>query len=359
VSPEFWKSKFQKGMLLLLSALAKQGLTIICLEDIHWADPSSLELVRFLLTEIRQPVIFICVYRPIITLFSGHQVNTRPHPYHEIILQDLSRSESQEMVQSLLKAERIPSDLQRFIQAKVEGNPFFLEEAINSLIESDSLIRDNGGWRISQQISKVDISSTIQGLISARVDRLEQESKRILQEASVIGRSFYYAILKKISELKEGIDKSLSGLERLDLIKAKRIQPELEYFFKHALTQEVVYNGLLRKERRKIHIGIGEEIEQLFIDRLPEFYETLSYHFKKGRSISKAIHYLMKSGEKSLARYALDESHQYYTEAYQLIVEIPDKTKSDNELLIDLLMKWALVFYYQGEFGRLPSASRR
>lgn len=298
VSPEFWKSKLQKGMLLLLSALTKQGLTIICVDDIHWADPSSLDLVRFLLSEIREPVIFICAYRPTIKLFTSHQISTLPHPYQEIDLQDLSRSESQEMVQSLLKADRIPSDLQRFIQEKVEGNPFYLEEAINSLIESDFLIRDNDGWRVTKQISDADISSTVQGVISARVDRLEQESKRILQEASVIGRSFYYEILKKISELKGGIDKCLSGLERLDLIKAKSIQPELEYFFKHALTQEVVYNGLLKKERRKIHKRTGQVIEQLFADRLPEFYETLSYHFKMGRSIGKAIHYLMKFGRK-------------------------------------------------------------
>jgi class 3 adenylate cyclase/tetratricopeptide (TPR) repeat protein len=353
VSPEYWKSKLQRGMLTVFSALALRGPTIICFEDLHWADPSTLDLVRFLLTENREPVIFICVYRPTITLFSGHQINTLPHPYDEIILQDLSRSESQEMVQSLLKADKIPSDLQRFIQDKVEGNPFYLEEAINSLIESDFLVRENGGWKITQHISEADISSTIQGVISARVDRLEQESKRILQEASVIGRSFYYEILKKISALKEGIDKCLRGLERSDLIKAKSIQPELEYFFKHALTQEVVYNGLLKKERRKIHGCTGKVIEQLFSDRLPEFYETLAYHFKMGQSTRKAIDYLMKSGAKSLARYALDESHQYYTEAYQLIVGIPDKTESDNELLIDLLMKWALVFYYQGEFGRL------
>ena len=110
------------------------------------------------------------------------------------------------IVQSLLKADRIPSELQKFIRNKVEGNPFYLEEAINSLIESDFLIRDNGDWRITQHIGAADISSTIHGVISARVDRLEQESKRILQEAAVIGRSFYYEILKKVSDLKEEID---------------------------------------------------------------------------------------------------------------------------------------------------------
>jgi len=341
-------------MRTVFSALAQRGPTIICFEDLHWADPSSLDLVRFLLSQIREPIIFICVYRPLITLFSSHQINSLHHPYLEITLQDLSRSDSQEMVESLLKTDAIPKDLQQFIGTKVEGNPFYLEEAINSLIESDFLVRDNGGWRITQQIGEADISSTIQGVISARVDRLEQESKRILQEASVIGRSFYYEILNKISALKEGIDKCLIGLERLDLIKAKSIQPELEYFFKHALTQEVVYNGLLKKERRKIHERIGYVIEKLFKNRLPEFYETLAYHFKMGQSIHKAIDYLMKSGEKSLSRYALDESNQYYREAYDLLTKkIADFSMKEKRLLVHLLVEWALVFYYRGDFKGL------
>ena len=353
VSPEFWKSRLQDAIQEILTALAGRSPTVFFLEDLHWADPSFVELLRRACLEIRQPAIVLCVYRPTFNLFTSHQISGIGKLYHEMRLQDLSRSESQEMVQSLLNTDTVPSDLQQFIHEKMEGNPFYLEEAVNSLIESNTLIRDDGHWRFTKQIGEADISSTIHGVISARVDRLEQESKRILQEASVIGRSFYYQILKKITELNEGIDRHLSGLERLDLIKTKSIQPELEYFFKHALTQDVVYNGLLKKERRIIHERIGLVIEQLFHDRLPEFYEALAYHFKMGQSTYRAIDYLIKSGEKSLARYALDESHQYYTEAYQLIVEIPDKTKSDNELLIDLLMKWALVFYYQGDFGRL------
>ena len=141
---------------------------------------------------------------------------------------------------------------------------------------------------------------------------MEQESKRILQEASVIGRSFYYEILKRTTALKNSIDKNLSGLEHLDLIKTKSIQPDLEYIFKHALTQEVVYNGLLKKERREIHEHIAIVMEQLFQGRLPEFYETLAFHFARGLSLDKAVNYLMKSGKKSLARYSIEESHQYY-----------------------------------------------
>jgi len=353
VSPEYWKMQLQKAMLLVLSALAQRAPTVICFEDLHWADPSTVDLIRFLLTEIKYPMIFICIYRPIITLFSSHQINTITLPYSEIQLQDLSASEAQEMVESLLKTNRIPTELKQFMQQKVEGNPFYLEEAINSLIESNALIRENGNWKITRAISESEISATIQGVISARVDRLEKESKRILQEASVIGRSFYYEILKRVTELKQSIDQNLSGLERLDLIKPKAIQPDLEYIFKHALTQEVVYNGLLKKERREIHEHIGLVIEHLFPSRLPEFYEKLAFHFKQGRSFHKAIDYLMKSGEKSIKRYAVEESNQYYGEAFELLTHQSDRSPEDDELLIELFVKWALVFYYRGDFKGL------
>lgn len=347
VSPEFWKSKLQKAVQAVLSGLAQRGPTVICLEDLHWADPSSLELIRLILSDFRGPILFLCIYRPIITLLSSHQVNAMANPYQEIQLQDLSPSESQDMIESLLNTENVPTELRRFVQEKVEGNPFYLEEISNSLIESKTLIRDNGSWRVTRPITQTDISLTIHGVISARLDRLEKETKRVLQEASVIGRAFYYEILKKITEQKRNIDQCLSGLERLDLIKARSLEPDLEYIFKHALTQEVVYNGLLKKERKEIHERIGLVMEQLFRDRLPEFYETLAFHFQQGQSVLKSVDYLMKSGEKSLKRYALEESHKYFAEAFELLTNKPKKSLEEKRLIIDLIIKWALVFYYR------------
>ncbi|UCD78696.1 MAG: AAA family ATPase, partial [Desulfobacterales bacterium] len=353
VSPEFWKAELQKAILMVLNALAQRAPTVVCLEDLHWADPSTVELVNFLLSEIRHPVLFLCVYRPIISLFSTHQINSMAVRHQELHLRDLSLSEAQSMVESLLMTGAIPKDLQRFIQNKVEGNPFYLEEAINSLIESNILVPENGNWKVVRPITEAEVSATIQGVIAARVDRLEHESKRILQEASVIGRSFYYDILKRISEIKDDIDRNLSGLERFDLVRTKSIQPYLEYIFKHALTQEVVYNGLLKKERREIHERIGYVIEELFKDRLPEFYETLAFHFKNCRSIDKAVHYLMRSGEKSMKRYSVDESHQYYKDAYLILIHSENETGKYNELLIKLLVDWAMVYYYRGDFKGL------
>ena len=334
-------------------ALARRTPTVFCLEDLHWADPSFVELVRNLLLQVPNPAIVICVYRPTFNLFASHQLGGIAKIYTEFRLQDLSSSEAQDMLESLLKTETIPTELRRFVQDKAEGNPFYLEELVNSLIESETLIRDNGSWTVAKPITEADISSTIHGVINGRLDRLEKESKRLLQEASVIGRTFFYAILKKTTEARQSIDQCLRGLEQIDLIRTRSLQPDLEYMFKHALTQEVVYSGLLRKERKEIHEKIGLVMEELFQDRLPEFYETLSFHFQRGQSRHKAVYYLIRSGEKSLNRFALDEAHQYYQQAYELLSQKQDKTEEEKNLLFDLLEKWALVHYYYGSFPDL------
>ena len=318
---------------------------------------SSLDLLRSILSEFRYPALVLCPYWPPLSLLPAIS-ERHGKSYQEIRLQDLTASDSQDMMESLLKSKTIPHELRKFIQEKVEGNPFYLEEVINSLIESGTLIRYNGNWRLSRPIGESDISPTVQGVISARLDRLEKEMKRILQEASVIGRAFLYEILNKITELKEQLDHHLHRLEQFDLIRIRSFQPELEYIFKHALTQEVVYNGLLKRERQAVHERIGLVMEQLFRERLSEFYETLAFHFKRGQSLHKAVDYLMKSGEKSLKRYAVEESHQYYQEAFDLLKNKPGMTDEEKRLLIDLLNKWALVFYYRGDFNGLVDLFR-
>jgi len=353
VSPEFWKVRLREGMKSILDAFAQGAPTIICLEDLHWADPSSVDLIRFVLEKPGHPALFVCVYRPTFSLFSSQQLTTIGESYSEIRLQDLSPSETQDMAASLLKSDTIPADLRRFIQKKIGGNPFYMEEALNSLVEAKTLVPDNEGWKLTKAISDADIPSTIQGVLAARLDRLGKETRRILQEASVIGRTFFYEILKKITDLKDQIDGSLNKLERLDLIRTKSFEVDLEYIFKHALTQDAVYNGLLKKERQMIHERIGQAMEQLFHDRLAEFYETLAYHFSRGQSLLKAVSYLSNSGEKSLRRFALEEAHNYYQEAFTLLNNQAEKSGAENELMVDIILKWALVFNHRGDFKGL------
>jgi tetratricopeptide (TPR) repeat protein len=253
------------------------------------------------------------------------------------------------MLASLLKTETIPPDLKRWVQGKAEGNPFYLEELVNTLIESDTLIPDNGSWQLSRTLTESDIPFSLHGLITGRIDRLDQQAKRILQKASVIGRDFLYEILKRISELEERIDGELNQLERLDLIRTRSLQPDIEYMFKHALTQEIVYNGLLKKQRREVHEKIARVIESVFKDRLTEFNETLAYHFARGQSDTKAVDYLVKSGEKSLARYAVEEAHQYFKMAYDILASKAELSGAEKIILIDLLNSWGYVYYHLGE----------
>lgn len=352
VSPEFWKTRLFGAVNAVLGALVRRRPTIICLEDIHWADPSSLELLRFLVLESRHPALFVFVYRPPFTLFSSHQILTLAGAYEELLLQDLSHSHTQEMLRSLLKTEDVPLELRRYVQEKVEGNPFYVEEIISSLIESGALRHEEGKWKIIRPIGDQDIPPTVQGVISARLDRLEKDMKRVLQEASVIGRVFLYQILNRITKLRDQTDRCLVGLERLDFIRSRSIQPELEYIFKHALTQEVVYSGLLKTERQELHQQIGQVIEEVFENRLPEFYETLAFHFKHGGPLHKAVQYLINSGEKSLRRYAVEEAHKHYQDAFDLLTGKKGISIDEKTLLMDLLIAWASAFYYSGDCRR-------
>jgi class 3 adenylate cyclase/tetratricopeptide (TPR) repeat protein len=349
ISPEHWKSRLQTAILTILSTLANKAPTIFFLEDLHWADPSFVELLRRACLEIRQPATVICAYRPTFSLFTGHQVSQLGENYRDIQLQNLSLSVAQNLLGSLLKTDTIPSDLKHWVNSKAEGNPFYLEELINSLIETETLIQDNGSWKLTRSLTESDIPSSLHGLISGRFDRLEKQTKRILQEASVIGRDFLYEILKRITELEERIDRALSQLERLDLIRARSLQPDIEYMFKHALTQEIVYNSLLKKQRRNIHEQIAQVMENVFEDRLSELYETLAFHFSRGKSTTKAVDYLVKSGEKSLARYAVEEAHQYFKKAYNILASKEEMSEEEKIIFIDILNSWGYAYYYLGE----------
>ena len=353
VSPEFWKAKLQETMKTVLSALALKSPTVFLLENLHWADPSYVKLLQHTLLEVREPAIVLCVYRPSFSLFTSHQLKGMEKIFREIQLHPLSPSEAQDMLTSLLMTDRIPPEVRRLVQEKAEGNPFYVEEMVNSLIESEILIRDGGSWQLTGPIRESTVSSTIHGIIGGRLDRLETESKQVLQEASVIGRSFLYEILQQISTLQQGIDGCMRSLEQMDFIRAKAIHPDLEYVFKHALTQEVAYNGLLISHRKEIHERIALVMEQLFSDRLLECYETLAYHFSKGSSVFKAVEYLVKSGEKSHKRYSLEEAHQYFKEAYELLSGKDDRTGEKDQLIIDLLIKWGYVHNCRADYKGL------
>jgi class 3 adenylate cyclase/tetratricopeptide (TPR) repeat protein len=349
VSPEFWKSRLYRAVQAILQAQTQKAPTIICLEDLHWADTSFLDFVRSTHIQQRATAITLCTYRPPLNLFSEQEIDLLGEGYREIRLQDLSLADTHRMVQSILKTEAIPEELRRYIQEKVGGNPFYLEEMLNSLIESGTLICLKGKWRLTRGIEDSDIPPTVHAVITGRIDRLEGPAKHLLQEASVIGRTVPYEIHKRITEYPEVLDQSLAELERLDLIR-RPSQWEQDYYFKHALIQEVVYGSLLKKDRQTLHQRIGLLMEEVFQDRLPEVYETLSYHFRRSELPQKALDYLIESGRKNLGKYATQESHHYYQEAFEILGKSLGETEAEKKRLVDFLNEWSEVFYYRGDY---------
>ncbi len=359
-SPEFLKQRLFEGMLTLYQAMAGNGLSVFILEDLHWADPSTLELLRHIIANFGKPAITLCTYRPPFQLFPGWDGpdDEKAPGFREIDLESLSPAQTEDLTLGLLQGAAPPPGLVAFIQDKAAGNPFYVEEVLTSLIESESIMRENGNWRLTGSLENFNVPSTVQGLIAARLDRLEPIRKRLLQEAAVIGRNFLYQVLARITGEVPDIAGELEALERLDMIRAIVPEPDLEYMFKHPLTQEVVYGSLLHREREIIHDRVGTVMEELLADRLPEFYERLSFHYRHGHSTDKAVEYLIRSGEKALHRFALDESDGYFQEALYILDAKPEKSGVDKERILELLETWALVYYYRGEMRALHDLLR-
>ncbi len=351
--PEHWKTRLQEAICLYFSSLAGKQPLIVCLEDLHWSDPSSLDLIRAVLLNCNYPALFLLVYRTPFEKLQQRVLAGIEMSSNSVELQDLSLPDTWKMIRSLLKAEEVPTGLKQFIEENTQGNPFYLEEVINSLIESGTLVVSGGAWTMTRPIAQSGVALTIRGLITGRLDRLKPELREVLREASVLGSSFQVDVLAQISSAGAQLRHHLHELVGLDIIRLCSTPPNEEYCFRHVLTREVVYDGLLRSERQAIHGRIGHVIEGLFHGRLAEYCETLAFHFKEARSFHKAVEYLMQSGRKSLRRYAVEESHEFYKEAHDILANQGLESAAERRLLIEVLVYWVPVYYYRGQFRDL------
>lgn len=286
--------------------LARSQPTLLVFEDIHWMDASSIALLEHLLSLVRTvPLLIIGMSRPERETAAAQLrelcVRNFNDRYIEIQLTPLSNADSVQLIRSLLEIANLPSRLRELIVKKADGNPFFLEEVIRTLIDTGVVVRDpsNGQWRTTAQVDALHIPDTIQGVIMARVDRLDEEVKQVLRVASVVGRSFLYRVLKAISEASQRLDHSLDELQQTELIHEKQAMPELEYMFKHALAQEATYESILLQKRRELHARVAQSVESLFSERLEEFYGLLAYHYSKAEVWDKALEYLLKAGDQA------------------------------------------------------------
>jgi class 3 adenylate cyclase/tetratricopeptide (TPR) repeat protein len=334
--------------------LAQEHPLVLVFEDLHWADESSTLLMVHLLPLVHRVPILLCgVSRPETNTpaFRLREIATKDYErrYTEIRLDPLSQTESIQLMQNLLEIENLPANMRGVIVHKAEGNPFFLEEIMRSLIDGGAVVRDTSGhWKATSHIETVTIPDTIQGVIMARVDRLDEELKQVLRSASVIGRSFLYRILEGINEAIHKLDKHLDQLEGMELICQQQKIPELEYIFKHALVQESTYESILLQKRRELHTKVAQVIETLFPERLEEFYSVLAHHYVKGEVWDKAQDYLFKAGDEA-GRIAGDtEALEHYEQALKAYTRVFGD-QWDALQRVSLERKMGEAFYRKGK----------
>lgn len=332
----------------LFTRLAQQRPTVLVLEDLHWADGSSLELIQHLLPLVRRvPLAIVGVFRlgqgepplwPLITAEYGDRLT-------QIELAPLAPASTVTLVEQLLStSELLPPAAQKLIIGKAEGNPFFVEEVIRSLIERGGLERSEDGrrWNVTSLIEGITVPDTLQGVLMARLDRLPLDTKRIAQQAAVIGRIFQQRVLLRLAEDAARLVADLSQLERDELIRELRRDPELEYIFKHALTQEVAYESLLAPQRRDLHARIGAALEELVADRIGEFQATLGEHFLRGEVWDKAYTYYRDAGDAARRLHAYPEARLHYENALQAVSAMPRSDEIRREI-IDITLKQMVV----------------
>ena len=344
--------------------------TVIVLDDLHWADTASLDLLLSVAGLVEDlPFLITCLLRPdkdapswSATEKARSQVGAR---YTEILLEPLDAAHSKELLGNLLYIEDLPDSVRRLILNKAEGNPFFVEEVIRTLIDSEYIVQENNHWRATREIVNVSIPDTLTGVLSARIDRLPENTKHVAQTAAVLGRIFAYRALMAtcaaapLPEQIKDVAPHLGVLTYEELVRERVHDPELEYIFKHALTQEAAYELLLIRRRKELHRRAGEVLEELYPEQRGELASALAYHFRLGEDWQRAADYAMGAGAQAVKVYAMNEALAYYDEAYESLKKVSD---ASPEQLCDVILGWTPAALklkpYQEVVDRLEEAEK-
>jgi serine phosphatase RsbU (regulator of sigma subunit)/class 3 adenylate cyclase len=307
----------------LFQALMKEKPLILVLEDLHWADASSVELFIKLLPLVEsKPILFCLTTRYEQATHGWRLVNaareTMGSSLTEINLHSLTEKDSRTLVANLLEIESLPTRVRDVILYKAEGNPYFVEELIRMFIDQRVIFHQEGAWIARGEISEHDIPDNLQGLLLARIDRLPSEARRTLLVASVIGRNFPVKVLAHILKESRILKGDLSKLESTGLIEIANVEPDLEYMFHHSLVQDAANALLLKKDRKYLHQAVGEAIESLYPEQKKQLAATLGYHFKEAGKEDSALGYFFIAGEEALATNANQEAEIQYRRALEL-----------------------------------------
>ena len=337
IDREGFQGRLANAVETLVTAVAARTPVVLCLQDLHWADPSTIGLMRRIAPRISERVLVLANSRPDAEPDLGPGVR-RLH------LADLSEGDVARLVASRLGGSVDPA-LSRFVCGRSGGNPFFAEEVLNTLLDEGSLVRSPAGWRLGPDARTSQVPGTVQGVIAARLDRLAPASRDCIRQAAVVGREF---AVDDLLGMDPGTDHgpALRDLERADLVRGVG---DGRYEFKHALTLDVVQDGLTKHERRRLHLAAARSIEARVRDRRAEFADVLGSHYHQAGEVEQAVHHLCVAGRRALDRYAIDESDALYGLAYRMTVD-EGTPEQRARLLGPLLVQWVLVHYYRGSW---------
>ncbi|MFC1863513.1 adenylate/guanylate cyclase domain-containing protein [Thermodesulfobacteriota bacterium] len=336
---------------------------VVVAEDLHWADTSTIELMEsiFRLVET-QRIVFVNVFRPGHNDTGGRisEKTKEEFPKHsiEILLQPLDKELSELLIHHMVKMKGLHHPVIDQIVERSDGNPFFIEEVVRSFIDEGAVIIRDGKLEATDKIDTLLVPYSIHDVLMARIDRLDERTRDLIKIASVIGRNFFYRILAEVAKTNDNIDKRLEYLKDIHLIRERRRMQELEYLFKHALAQEAVYESILFRKRKELHLKVANSLEKVFSERLHEFYGTLSLHYSMGEDEEKAEEYLIKAGEEALKASASNEALYYYQKGLRLYLKNCGDA-ADPEKLADFEKNIALAFFNKGQYANAVRHSNR
>ncbi len=322
----------------LLFALARAQPVLLIIDDYHWIDNESLEFIEFAFRPVpgepaEPPRILLLALSRIDRESSSHITKERLKKalgsgFQETILSPLDHEDSTKLLHNLLSVPGFTAQFKEQILARAEGNPFFVEEIIRSLIDNGILTFLNGVWSLSQEVSAIKIPDTVQAVIAARMDKLATDVRDVLQTAAVIGRSFYAPLIEQLCTIDSLIlSVHLAALEEYEYITEQQQLPEAKYTFRHPLFQDVAYNSILMRRRKQLHGRVGELIEQLYQDRLDEFTDLLAYQYLHSDNSEKALFWLGRAGHRAQSQYANDEAIRYF----QMLIATAEAARPGHE----------------------------
>lgn len=315
---------------LLVAETQRHPLALI-LEDLHWADDASLDLLAYLVDSVRQvPLLIYAISRPFqegkIGEIVAHAKTFLGDQFAHVQLGALSPEQSERLFFQLLSVPELPEDLSRQVLQRAAGIPFYLEEILRMLIDANIIQREEQRWRLvpGADVSGMGVPDTLRDLILARFDRLEPYYRSVLQAASVIGKEFNLPLLRELVPSSDDVQlrQVLSCLAERDFVFPRDSFPESEYSFRHVLTSDAVYSTLLRQDRGDLHGKVGEAIERLYADRIDTQVEVLAGHFLRSSRLDRALYYLILSGERAARDYANEQARHHYREALNLLPEV-------------------------------------